>query len=336
MKRSLIILGVNLLFVGILLIHPKSEIFRVWEMSNTEIIYHYSDNISADTGTYVFREKDDIRRTVGYPAILGFFMRLRGFIFYTLFLNCLLGAWIFYVVYQLIGKRAWILAVLGAFTVYVPHLYTDFLFATIFITSIWLLKKKKFWFSLVLIASASLIRPLLAWFFVVIPVVMFFYGYGLKMALLGLPLVFVATCFNPVRNYINHHKWTHSPIIEQHLQSSEYIGGADSKAKYLLYAFKGNCISGHYNYGGMMFNVYKRNNGDREESDVMKVLHWISVLMNLWIWFFFIVRLINKFRGIPKRVNWGDVIILAYCIGPTLFGAAGARLRLPVEWILLA
>jgi len=334
-KRIVTIFTINLLFVALLFVHPKSEIYHIWKLSNKEIIEHYTNNIGADTGTYVFRQKDDIRRTIGYPLILNFFLQFDQFIFYILLFNCLIGTWCFYVIHELIGKRVWILFVLGFPTAYVAHLYTDLLFATIFITAIWQLKKKKFWFSLVLISSAALIRPSLAWFFVVIPAVMYFYEYKPKMVLIALPLMFLATCFNPARNYVNHRQWVHAPIISEHIESETYIGGAESKLKYFAYAFKVNFLSDHYNYAGMMFNVYKRDNGDRKESDVMKLFQTIGVLANLIIWFLFVVKIVNKIRNGQNKLNWGDVIILLYFIVPTLFGAAGARLRLPVEWILL-
>ena len=58
-------------------------------------------------------------------------------------------------------------------------------------------------------------------------------------------------------------------------------------------------------------------------------LFYILVGVNSIIWIRFIYRIIKG------RVNWAHVLIIAYFVGPSLFGSAGGRLRLPIEWMLL-
>ena len=326
--RIFIIFLANLLFIIVLLYHPKSDLYHIYEKSSEEIIDHYTKNISRDTGSYFYQDKGDMVRTIGYPLLLKLFMGLKRGFAYLMVFNCFLGAWMFHVVYEMIGKKAWLLFGLGAFTAYVPILYTDLLFATLFITSIWQLKKKRFWLALILLGISSLIRPSLAWFFVLIPLVMHFYDYRPKMVFIAIPLTFLATSFSPIRNYVNHGKWTHSTVLRYNIESETYFGGADNKPAYFIYSLKSNYLSGHYDQIGRMFNKYKRNSEDLQASLLMWLSNIICVLINAVIWLLFGIRIIKR------KINWGNIIILVYFVLPTLFGAAGARLRLPIEFIL--
>ena len=108
------------------------------------------------------------------------------------------------------------------------------------------------------------------------------------------------------------------------------MGGSDNTVEYFIYSFRSNFLSGHYDQIGRMFNRYKRDSGDLKSSKLMWWSNIMCVLINTLIWLYFGLR----FR-LNKDLNWGNVVILLYFIGPSLFGAAGARLRLPVEFILL-
>ena len=323
--KYLAVLLLNILFCIILLIHPKSEIYHGWEMTPTQVVDHYTSNISADTDSYANMPDKDMLRTIGYPILLKMFMQSNHFLILILLLNCLLGAWMFFVVFQLIGAKAWILAVLGAFTAYVPILYTDLLFAALFVTSIWMIRKN-IWIHFLLLGVAALVRPSLAWFFLIEPIVLYYYGQ--KRVLWSLPIVFILTSFNPIRNYINHGVWTHSTVLQFNIKSGDYYGGTES-VKYFIKAFMANDLSGHYDYIGAMFNSYKRDLGDKKYSLVMYVSNILCVIINMMIWVRFGVK------AALARVNFGNLMIAIYFIIPTLFGAAGARLRLPIEWILL-
>ncbi len=322
--KFLIILIFNILYVVMLTQHPASELYHIYD--RIDVIQYYTDNISKDTGSYYFMPDKGMLRTVGYPFVLHLFMRM-GIIWMLLF-NCILGAWLFQVTFNLIGHKAWLLAGLGAFTAHVPILYSDLLFATLFVTSIWMIRKNLY-IHFLLLGVAALVRPSLAWFFLIEPIVLCFNGYTKKMAILSLPIVFIVTAFNPIRNYVNHRQWTHSTVLEFNKKSDMYYGGAESKPQYIIQAFKANALSGHYDFIGAMFNKYKRDLGDKQASTLMYYLNVICVLINVMIWVRFSVRVLQN------KVNWGYVLILAYFIIPTLFGAAGSRLRLPVEWILL-
>ena len=224
----------------------------------------------------------------------------------------------------MIGNKAWLLFGLGAFTAYVPILYTDLLFATLFVTSIWMIRKN-LWLHFLLLGVASLVRPSLAWFFLIEPFVLYFYGQRKTWVYLSLPIVFVVTSFNPIRNYLRYHTWTHSTVLKFNVESGLYYGSP----AYFIKSFKANYLSGHYDFIGAMYGKYKRDMGDKSASKLMWYSNIVVVLINSLIWLRFVYRVI---RG---KVNWGNVLMVAYFVVPTLFGAAGARLRLPIEWMLI-
>jgi len=311
--RFIFILFINITYCLILLNHPKSEISNI----DGNVIDHYTENISKDTGSYL---NPGSFRTIGYGYILRLPFKS------ILILNCFLGAWLFYIVFDMIGRKAWLLAFLGAFTVYVPILYTDLLFATIFITAIWMIRKN-IWIHFLLLGIASLVRPSLAWFFLIEPVVLWYYRK--EFLWWSAVVVFVVTSFSPIRNYILYNTWTHSTVLRFNIESDDYYGGRESTMQYFKDAFKANYLSGHYDYAGAMYNKYKRDSGDKEASRIMWVSNIICVLINLFIWLRFTIRILQR------KVNWGNVIMVCYFVVPTLFGAAGARLRLPIEWMLL-
>ena len=313
--KFLAVLILNVLYC--LILFHDSEIS---DIAPDQVIEYYTQNISADTGSYLI---DSPKRTIGYSIILKLFMQFDNFLVWILMFNCLLGAWLFYVVHQLIGWKAWILAGLGAFTAHVPILYTDLLFAAVFVTSIW--QVKRLWLHFLLLGIASVIRPSLAWFFLIEPFVLYFNGYNKKTSLMALPIVFILTSFNPIRNLVNHGIWTHSTVLKYNMESGNYY----DNPTYFVKSFKANYLSGHYDYIGAMWNKYKRDMGDKVKSNLMFYLNICCVLINFMIWIRFIIRVLQS------KVNYGYVVMAAYFIGPTLFGAAGSRLRLPIEWILL-
>ena len=90
----------------------------------------------------------------------------------------------------------------------------------------------------------------------------------------------------------------------------------------------GNGLSGHYDFLGNLFNSYKRDYGRKKASKLMWYSNIICVLINLLIWMRFVYMVIKR------KVNYGNVILVAYIIAPTLFASAGARIRIPVEFLL--
>jgi hypothetical protein len=322
-NSAFIVLIVNLLYCVILLNHPKSEIYNI----QGDIIQHYTENIAADVDSYANPPAKDTLRTIGFPLLLKFFMLFENWLPLILGFNCAVGAWLFLMVHQLAGAKAWILAGLGAFTAYVPILYTDLLFAALFVTSIWAINRN-IWVHFLFLGLASIVRPSLAWFFIIEPAVLYFYGQRKQLIILSLPIAFVVTSFNPVRNYINCKTWTHSTVLEFNRTSNMYYAGTGNPS-YFIKSFKANFLSGHYDTIGAMFNKYKRDFGDKEKSKLMWALNLVCVLINALIWARF------AYRTARGRVNWGNVIMILYFVLPTLFGAAGARLRLPIEYMLL-
>jgi hypothetical protein len=220
----------------------------------------------------------------------------------------------------MIGRSAWVLFFLGSFTAYVPILYTDLLFAALFVTAIW--QVKRLWLHFILLALASVVRPSLAWFFLIEPFILYYYhGRWMWWSVI---VCFAVTSFSPIYNYVCYHTWTHSTVLKFNRESGEYYNGPS----YFIKSFKANGLSGHWDYIGAMFNKYKRDMGDKEASRLMWFANIISVVINLFIWLRFAIIQI-------KRRNFAYILMIAYFIGPSLFGAAGARLRLPIEFMLL-
>ena len=320
MKKVLLVFVINVIYVGILLLTPSSKWYHVWE--HEDVIEYYSENISTDTGSYANMPPGDTLRTVGYPLLLKLFMLSDNFPLWMLLFNCFLGAWMFFVVYQLIGYGAWILAFLGAFTIHVPMILTDLLFAAIFVTAIWQVKKR-LWLHFLLLGIASLVRPSLAWFFVIEPAVLYFNGYRGRIIWLSLIITFLVTSFNPLRNYVNHGRWTHSTVLEYNIEN-RYGETEYPKYLFLIDTFKTNCLDGHPAY------LHKSFYDNGNVIGILALLiNFVLIIINIIIWMGFSSRVI---RG---DVNWGNLLMVAYFIGPSLFGSAGARIRLPIEWILL-
>ena len=299
MTKFATVLLINISYCALLLLYPGSGLYHVWEK---DVIEHYSETVSPDTRTYVNIGKDNLR-TVCYPVFLNLIMRLNNWVIVLIAINCLLSAWMFYIVYDMIGRRAWLLVFLGAFTIYTPMILTDLLFATLFVTSIWMIKKR-LWLHFVLLGIASLVRPSLAWFFLIEPIVL--YGQGIRdkrLLIASLFIAFAVTSFNPIRNLINHGTWTHSTVLKYNLESF-YTGPL-----YFIESFKSNCLDGHYSHLLSRYSTF---------------LNGCIIALNGLIWLRFL-----------HRWNWCNVILVAYFIGPSLFAAAGGRIRLPIEWILL-
>jgi len=328
MTKYIAIFIINLCYCVILLYTDSSEIHHINELTNDQIITHYNGNITTDTDSYANMPKHDTFRTVGYPYVLRFFMLSQNFILWMLVFNCLLATWLFYVVFQLIGKAAWVLAVLGAFTAYVPLLLADLLFAALFVTSIWQIKKR-LWLHFLLLGLASLVRPSLAWFFLIEPFVLYFNGYRGRILYYSAIIAFAVTSFNPIRNTINTGQWTHSTVLQYNMQSERYFGGRESVPQYFVKSLKDNYLSDHYKYIGNLFNKFKIENSGREASRLLYHLNFLCYIINVMIWYRFGVRVLQR------KVNFGYILILGYFIAPTLFSTAGARFRLPIEWILL-
>lgn len=293
MMKYAVVFLVNILYVCVLLYTPS--------------YIEHAENINPDTQSYT---NPGLLRTVGYSYILKIDPVS------ILFMNCALGTWMFFVVFQLIGKRAWILFALGSFTLYVPMLLPDMLFAVIFITSIW--QMKRLWLHFLLLGVASLFRPSLAWFFVIEPAVLYFYGYRGRILYLSPVIAFVATVFTPLRNLIIDGQFIHSSVLAYNMNAPEYYGGAESRIGYFYKAFKSNQLGSHFNTIGLMYPEFP-----------WKVTGYFISITNLLIWIRF------AWRTATRQVNYGYVIIVAYFVIPTLFAATGGRLRLPIEWILL-
>lgn len=321
MKHFLIALSINLLFVGFLLVHPKSDIYY----QNQKPLQH----ISPDSDSYINPPQRDMKRTIGYPAFLDMMQQFRDWYLLTILFNCFLSAWIFYVVHQMIGNNAYFLLVLGGFTCYVPLILSDLIFSAFFITSIWHLKEKRFGMHFILLGAAALIRPSLGYFFLIEPVIMYFYGYRGPILFFGFMIVLGLSSINPARNYINHGQWIQSTILQHNMESELYFAGRQSVPQYFLKAFKYNWLSDHFRYAGAVCHVFINDADDRQASDLMRYLFYAGTIPMMFIWFRFGIRFLQK------KINLGDALILAYFVMPSLFGATGARLRLPVEWILL-
>ncbi len=297
-RATAFIFVINLLYCTILVTHPRSRWYHIWDKD----IDYITETISSDTGTYL---EPGPLRTIGYQYILKFNPAL------ILIFNCLLGAWMFYVVYQLIGSRAFILVLLGAFTAHVPSFLTDLLFAAIFVTSIWQIKR--LWLHLLLLGVASLIRPSLAWFFLIEPIVLYFYGYRGRVLILAGVLCFVVTSFTPIRNLVLYDQWTHSTVLDHNI---EMFKASDlPKYLYLVNTFKINCLEGHPALLHKQFYPWALG------------VNFLLIIANIIIWISFLSRL--------KDVNYGNLLMVIYFIIPSLFAPAAARIRLPIEWILL-
>jgi len=333
MKKEVfvLVLLLNLAYCLLLLYHPKSDMYKLHQQSTEDIIEKYR-NISSDTQSYFDWTFNDMKRTAGYPAILNLFMMSKHWYVMMLVFQCLLGAWLALIIFELIGRWTYLLIILGAFTAYVSILYTDLLFAALFVTAIWQVREKRLWSHFILLGLASIVRPSLAWFFVIEPVVLYSFGYRKTVLWLSPVIAFAVTSFNPINNYIHHGKWIHSNILQHNMTDEHYFGMAETlkeKIDYFILAFKANWLGGHYDWIGRIFNVYKRDVMDLHASRFMWWSNIICVLTNTAIWVRFMIRIIKG------KVNYAYVIILIYFVAQSLFGTAGARLRLPIEWILL-
>jgi len=320
----LIVLGINIIYVLILLYSPNSHWYHIWEHEN-QLEYcikipGFQDG-GRNLGTYVNSPPKDLFRTIGYPAVLNFFNLFKNPFLGLVFFNCFLSAWLFYVIRELIGKKAWYLVFLGMFTVMVIWVLTDILFAALFITSIWQLKRKRLWLHFLLLGIAALVRPSLAWFFVIEPFILYFYGYRKPIIVASFFIAFAVTQFSAVRNYYNHGIWTHSNVMDINisiLKNSEF-----PKYLHIVDTFKINFLEGHPAI--LLKSVYEKQGAIRWLA-YLYALALVVINIGLWINF--------PLKVLAGKINFGDVLILAYFVGPTIFAPACARIRIPIEWIL--
>ena len=316
---SLMVLMLSVGYITFLLYYPQSNMYMIHQDDQQTAIDRLTV-IAPDTITYTDPPPKDQVRTIGYPALINLFMLSVNGVLLMIIFNCFIAAWTFFVLHQMIGDRAWILILLGAFIPYTPFILSDLLFSSLVITSIWQIRKK-LWLHFLLLGLASLIRPSLEWFFVIEPAVLYFYGYRGRILIYSVFIMFGVTCFNSLRNFINHDQWSPTSILNYIRTADIYFGGAGNKIQYMIKTFTGNCLGSHYNFTALMFGKYY-NTPWRE-------LGIIMALINVGIWIRFGINIIER------KVNWGNVIILIYFIGPSLLASSGGRMRLPVEWILL-
>lgn len=329
MKQTLIILTINILYVVLLLNHPKSNIYKLHKKSDTEIL-EQNNNFASDTDSYTNFDSNTPKRTVGYPYLIKAFQLFDNWYLGFLMFNCALGAWMFYVAFSMIGKWAYLLACLGVFTAYVPFFYTDMLFAALFMSAIWMLKQKRILSHFVLLGIASLVRPSLAWFFIIEPLVLYAYGYRGWIVYCSVIICFLVTSFSPTRNYVKFGRFIHSDILEHNQKTITpyFYSGSDNKVVFFMKSFKSTAFAPHYEFIGILFNRYKRDLAQRKKSILMWWLNIVGVIGYFVIWCRF------GYRVLRKQVNWDNALIVAYFIAPTLFAIAGGRLRLPIEFLL--
>ena len=301
-SRYLIVFLINLIYCGVLIL-----------FSDTDLVTAKSDTLD-----YLDPLSSIQLRTIGYPFFLSMFTWMNNWHIAVMLVQAIVSTWMFYVVYDMIGNKAWILVILGAFTMYVPSFLTDLLFAAVFVTSIWQIKKR-LWLHFLLLGVAALIRPSLAWFFLIEPIILYYQGYRGNILFYSLVIVFLITSISPVLNYINGNGFIHSDVLHYNMNNDkDYFGGSENKLLYFYQAFKGNILGAHYNSIHLYFEQYP-----------WKKIGYVISFINGLIWIRFLIRIKNR------KINFGYILIVIYFVLPTLFGSTGGRLRLPIEWILL-
>jgi len=172
---------------------------------------------------------------------------------------------------------------------------------------------------------AAFVRPSLAWFFIIEPFVLYYYGYRKLIIIASFFICFAVTQFNAARNYHIQGRWVHATVID--LNITHFENASYPKYLYLINAFKINFLEGHSTF--LMKSLYEKGFIIKWSSYLLALL---MIAINLFIWGRFIYRIsTTKIR----ETNWGNVLMVAYFVGPTLLSPAGPRIRLPVEWILL-
>lgn len=328
-KLFFLILIINILYVTVLFYHPKSTMYHLNKQSDEVIIETLDKRISDDSNTYIEYTEDGIR-TIGYPLIIKAVRIVfpNNWLIFLIFFQCIASAIIYCIIFDFL-KNKWAiipLILLGTYIVYVPYIMTEIFFSLFFILSVYFIKKN-IWFHFIFLGIASLIRPSLAWIFIVEPFILFFYGKPKWVIYLSVPLSFIATSYNRFRNLKYNGKFIHSTVLMYNYKSESYFNGSN-KFIYPIKAFIGNGLSGHYDFAGNFFKVYKRDFGYRKKSILMWFSNIICVIINSLVWLRFIYLIY------AKKINWGNVILVLYIILPTLLGSAGARLRIPIEFLL--
>jgi len=314
------VLILNILYCVMLLYHPKSFLYVIHE-DPTEVIIYKCAIISGDAASYTDPPTKDNFRTIGYPYILDFLMMFNNWFILLLLLNCIAATWLFYVVYQMIGNKAWILVFLGTFTLHIPFILTDLLFASIFVTAIWQ-TKKRLWLHFLLLGVASLIRPSLQWYFIIEPFTLYFYGYRGKILYYSFFMVFAATSFNSFRNVINHGQFAHSTVLKYNINADAYFGSVidNGVIKYIFHS----CVSNLFDTHIKLLRLFFPN----RTSNLWVVIPYVYIGMNMLIWLRYSILFIQR------KVNYGNVLIILYFMAPAIFAANGGRMRLPFEWML--
>lgn len=291
-------------------------------------------NMNEDTAQYIEIANDfsdTSIRPIGYPALIRLAMLAKDWYTIIIIIQLLMFAGIMQAVYAIRKQKYVIVALLlsGAYICYIPFVLSDLAFSFFVVLSYLSLIRKKLAWHIILIGIASLIRPTVAYFFVIEPFLVWFIFRDKKLAMLSFFLCFIATSFSPIKNLIDNGHFQHTTILD--MQMDKYWGGAENKLFYPFYSVFSNSCSAHWDNLFKIFGMYKR---DISGMTSLNANAFAIVIHYLFIAVYLILYPIYIFRSLKNR-DWVSLLWVAYFTATCVScHTIGGRHRLSFEFLI--
>jgi hypothetical protein len=276
-------------------------------------------NMNEDTGRYIrqsFNLWDTSRLPIGYPFLIYLARFTSDFYTAMTILQLFLFASIMHAIY-LIRQKVYVLILViisGAYLVYIPFIMSDLTFSFFVVWSYYALIKKHLAWHIVLIGCASLIRPTVAYFFVIEPFLVWLIFKDRKLAIYSFFLCYLATCFNPIKNLIDTGHYMQSVILKT--QFDKYLL-ASSCPHYLypFYSIASNSFSTHWFNLFRMFGEYKRNIEDGVILHGNLFVYKVHIIFLAWYFIFYSIFWMRSLR----QKNWLALLWILYFTSTVIF-----------------
>jgi hypothetical protein len=274
---------------------------------------------------------DTSLRPVGYPLLIKFARLFGDFYTAITIIQLLMFAGIMQTVYFIRQKKYVIVLLLisGAYIFYIPYVLSDLAYAFFVILSYLMLIRKKLAWHIILIGIASLIRPTLAYFFIVEPFLVWFIFKDKKLAILSFFLCFIATSFSPIKNLIDNGHFQHTTVLDY--QFTEYFDKAENKLLYPLYSVFSNSFSTHWHNLFRIFGLYKRDLVGTTTLNGNVYVLFVHYLFFIWYGIAYMLFVIRSLRN----KEYVAIIWILYFTGTIILcHTLGGRHRLSFEFLI--
>ena len=269
-----------------------------------------------------------LTRPVGYPLVISAAKLTSNYYLTLTIIQLIMFAWIMQVIYWIRGKIYVVVLLLisGAYLVYIPYVLSDLTFSFFVVASFYALHKKNLAWHIILIGIASVVRPTLAYFFIVEPFLVYFTFRDKKLAIYSLFLCFAATSISPLKNLIEHGQFIHTNILN--FQANEYLLKSSHPLLYPFYSMFSNSVSMHWYETFRIFGLYKVDFSYLNGNIFVYILNYAFIAFYCGAHVMYLIRVV-------RTKDWVSLLWVGYFTGTgSLCHTIGGRHRLSFEFLI--